>query len=138
MMSLQFFWYCVCGGSGVLTDVLLYRLLQTMGVDYQLANAAGYLAGTLLSFCLNRVITFGVRDKTGQRLALFLLVALCGYLASSLMLWGLVAGLGMDKFWAKLLTLPLVVALQFGLNRKITFRTGSGVEKMLEKDAEKT
>jgi putative flippase GtrA len=122
-MSLQFFWYCVCGGSGVLSDVLLFRLLVGIGLNYQLANACGYLAGTLLSFFLNRVITFGVLDKTGQRLLVFLLVALCGYLASSLLLWLLVDVAQQDPFWAKLATLPLVVALQFGLNRKITFHT---------------
>ena len=124
-LNRQFILYCLCGGTGVMTDMLVYYFASHAGMGVQAANAMGYMAGTLISFVLNRVITFGVRDSAGKRLALFFMVAGLGYLASSTLLWLLVNGLTMDKFLAKALTLPLVVALQFGLNRKITFRTSA-------------
>lgn len=119
----QFILYCICGGMGVVSHLAVYYVALHFGLQYQLANALGYLSGTLLSFFLNRVITFGVVDKTGQRLLLFLLVAGCGYLASAGLLWLLVDIVKLPKFWALIPTLPVVVALQFGLNKKITFRT---------------
>lgn len=120
---IQFLLYCFCGGMGVLSHLAVYGVALHLGLAYQFANALGYVCGTLLSFFLNRVITFGVVDKTGQRLMLFLLVALCGYLASAALLWLLVDVATMPRFWALLPTLPVVVALQFGLNKKLTFRT---------------
>lgn len=120
---IQFLLYCFCGGMGVLSHLAVYGMALRLGMEYQYANAVGYVCGTLLSFFLNRVITFGVVDKTGQRLMLFLMVAGCGYLASAALLWLLVDVAGMPRFWALLPTLPVVVALQFGLNKKLTFRT---------------
>jgi putative flippase GtrA len=119
---MQFFLYCLCGGMGVSTDYLVYYLSYSHGLWYQGANGLGYLAGTLVSFALNRVFTFGLRDRVWQRLALFLGVAAVGFGASALALWALVQGLGLDPRVAKLLTLPMVVVLQFLLNRRFTFQ----------------
>ena len=118
----QLMLYCICGALGVSTDYATFLLLfHTLGVDKQAANAAGYLAGTLLSFLLNRRITFGVRTHVMRRLVLFLGVAAVGYSASALLLWLLVDVARMDPRVAKLLTLPVVVVIQFSLNRRFTF-----------------
>lgn len=119
---MQFFLYCLCGGMGVSTDYAVFYLTVTAGLPYQGANALGYLAGTLMSFALNRVFTFGMRDQVLQRLSRFVGVAGVGYAASALMLWVLVQWLLVDARIAKLLTLPVVVVLQFSLNRRITFK----------------
>lgn len=118
----QFLLYCLCGGTGVLSDLGLYWLLLQGGAHYQLANVAGYLGGTLVSFSLNRIITFGQRDKVAQRLAMFLAVAAIGYAASAALLAALIDGLGVDARLAKLLSLPMVVVLQFTLNRRFSFK----------------
>ena len=118
---MQFLLYCLCGGIGVATDYFIYYAALTLGVWYQAANLFGYLSGTLVSFFLNRKITFGVRDKLARRLAMFLGVAATGFFASALMLWLLVDVISVDARIAKLLTLPVVVILQFSLNRRITF-----------------
>lgn len=118
----QFLLYCICGGSGVCTDyAVFYSAFQWLGVWYQGANAAGYLAGTLLSFALNRIITFNMRDQTGRRLLMFLITAGIGYAASALLLWLMVDLAMLDARLAKLLTLPMVVVLQFGLNKRFAF-----------------
>lgn len=120
---MQFILYCICGGMGVSTDYAIYYLAVTGGMWYQGANALGYLAGTLMSFTLNRVFTFGMRDRVLQRLFMFLAVAAVGFAASALMLYLLVQWLHLDPRIAKLLTLPMVVVLQFALNRRITFNS---------------
>jgi putative flippase GtrA len=119
---MQFLLYCMFGGIGVLSDYLIFYVFFTIGSEYQVANATGYLAGTLVSFTLNRKITFGVSDQVIRRLFLFLSVATVGYFISALLLWYFVEELMIDARYAKLLTLPVVVVLQFSLNRQITFR----------------
>jgi putative flippase GtrA len=118
----QFILYCLCGGTGVLSDYAVFWLSVNGGLWYQAANLLGYLAGTLVSFALNRIITFGKRDRVLQRLTMFLTVAAVGFGASALMLWVLVDLMQMDPRIAKLLTLPMVVVLQFTLNRRLTFK----------------
>lgn len=118
---MQFLLYCVCGGIGVSTDYLTFYTLLKSGAWYQTANVSGYLAGTLVSFFLNRKITFGVRDRWMRRLAIFLGVAAIGFSASAAMLWVMVDLLSIDARLAKLATLPVVVMIQFLLNRRITF-----------------
>lgn len=118
---MQFFLYCLCGGIGVATDYAIYYLALTFGLWYQAANILGYLSGTLISFFLNRKITFGVHDRLTQRLAIFLGIAAVGFTASALMLWLMIDIMKIDARLSKLLTLPVVVVIQYSLNRRITF-----------------
>lgn len=119
---MQFILYCFCGGLGVLTDYGVYYAAVKSDLWYQAANVLGYASGTVVSFLLNRIITFGARDRAVQRFALFAAVAATGFSFSAAMLWVLVAQFGVAETIAKLLTLPIVVAIQFLLNRAITFR----------------
>ena len=119
---MQLLLYCICGGIGVTADYFVYYSALTFGVWYQTANIFGYLSGTLVSFFLNRKITFGIRDKLAYRLAMFLGVALIGFSVSAVMLWFLVDLMLVDARIAKLLTLPVVVIIQFSMNRRITWR----------------
>jgi putative flippase GtrA len=121
----QLFLYAVCGGTGVLTDLILYTALIHYGVNYQVANAAGYATGTLASFFLNRHFTFQVYDKAFRRLALFFGTALIGYLASSALLWVLVSVQSYPPLLSKIATLAVVLVLQFTLNRAVTFRAST-------------
>jgi putative flippase GtrA len=119
----QFLLYCVIGACGVTLDFSVYSLLvRFAGLNYQLANAAGYLSGTLLSFFLNVHFNFKTRDWLALRLFSFSIVALLGYSASAGTLYLLVGRLGLDKYLSKLVTLAVVVALQYNLNRLISFR----------------
>ncbi len=119
----QFILYCVIGAGGVTLDFLVYALLvKTAVLEYQAANVAGYTSGTLLSFFLNAHFNFKTRDRVALRLFSFCTVALLGWAASAGTLCVLVARLGLDKYLSKLATLVVVVALQYNLNRLISFR----------------
>jgi putative flippase GtrA len=118
---MQFLLYCLCGGIGVTTDFLIYYLAISAGYWYQLANVIGYFAGTLVSFLLNRRITFDIRDKMARRFAMFMGVAAIGFSSSAFLLWILVDVLSVDSRIAKILTLPVVVVIQFLMNRQLTF-----------------
>ena len=114
--------YAVCGGSGVVLDFAIYTALLTLEINYQAANACGYVAGTLLSFVLNRHFTFQTYDNTLRRLAMFFAAAGVGYLISTVALWLLIDHVGLNPLLAKIATLGVVLIVQFSLNRAITFR----------------
>ncbi|NGM86006.1 GtrA family protein [Parapusillimonas sp. SGNA-6] len=118
---MQFLLYCFCGGVGVATDYFFFYVAVEFGLWYQFANVLGYLAGTVMSFFLNRKITFNVSDKTARRLTVFVGVAAIGFAASAIFLWLMVDVWSLDPRVAKILTLPLVVVIQFYLNRRWTF-----------------
>lgn len=118
----QFIKYAFFGGMGVLSDITLYTLLIILGINYQIANAVGYLTGTLLSFILNRHYTFDARDYVLKRLITFLSVAFVGYFCSVLLLYAFVQLAGIHAILAKILTLGLVFIIQFTLNKRITFK----------------
>ena len=104
-------------------DFTTFSALVYFGVNYQAANAVGYGGGTVLSFILNRRYTFAVRDAPWRRFALFASVALIGYSLSSAVLWLLVSHIRLPPIPAKLITLALVLAVQFGLNSTVTFQS---------------
>jgi putative flippase GtrA len=114
--------YCICGVAGVSADYAVFYLLVSLGVWYQAANILSYAAGTLLSFLLNRAVTFRMHDLVWRRLGAFFLVSGCGYLTSAFLLWLLVGHGAVSPQIGKLLTLPVVVALQYGLNSRFAFR----------------
>ncbi len=114
--------YGICGGSGVALDFITFSTLVYIGVYYQAANAIGYASGTGLSFILNRRYTFDVRDAPWRRFVLFASVAFVGYCLSSAVLWLLVSHLRLPPIPAKVITLALVLIVQFGLNTTVTFR----------------
>jgi putative flippase GtrA len=119
----HFILYCVIGASGVTLDFLVYStLLGTGTLQYQAANAVGYTSGTLLSFFLNACFNFKVRNRLALRLLSFCVVASLGWAVSAGTLYLLVNRAGFDKYLSKLATLVIVVALQYNLNRLISFR----------------
>lgn len=118
----KFFLYCICGGLGVGSDLLAYTELLKLGINYQIANIAGYLVGTGISFILNLLITFRVRGNLIRRCCFFFLVAAIGYLSSAVILSIFVELLKMSAINGKILTLPIILLIQFFLNKHITFK----------------
>ena len=119
----QFLLYCVIGAGGATLDFGIYSLLLKFRLlDYQAANAAGYASGTLVSFILNAGFNFRVTDKIPLRLTSFFSVAFLGWLVSAGLLYLFVAGLGLNKYLSKFITLVAVVLLQYNLNRLVSFR----------------
>lgn len=123
---MQFLLYCMCGAMGVSIDYAIFWFSVQSGIWYQGANALGYLAGTLMSFSLNRIVTFDIRDQIMRRLAIFISIAALGFATSALLLWLLVELFNLNAHVAKLVTLPMVVILQYSLNRCITFNVATG------------
>ena len=110
-----------CCSSGL--DFLLYTLfVSVFGWHYVISNSLSVIAGITTSFTLNRNYNFKVKDKTRQRFSIFLTVGLCGMILSNLILWCCIDKLDLSKIVSKLLSIVLVVLVQFLINKYITFK----------------
>jgi putative flippase GtrA len=122
----QFLLYCVFGGSGVTLDFITYSaVVRWGGGHYQIANGIGYAAGTALSFALNARFNFKTLNWLPLRLISFFSVATLGWATSAGFLHITVRRMGLDKYLAKVLTIFVVVPLQYNLNRLFSFRKSS-------------
>jgi len=62
--------------------VLMFLLYNCAGVSYWAASGASYLAGSVLSFFLNKRFTFGVRRRSAGMAAAFALTVAVSYAAA--------------------------------------------------------
>ncbi|MFD3498458.1 GtrA family protein [Streptomyces sp. NPDC058676] len=114
--------YTLIGGSGVALDFVVFLLLHNLtGMDEQLANALSTTLGIANNFVLNALFTFERRDRILLRFLRFYAVGLTGIALTNLLFLVFTDGLGIDANLVKAGSLPLVLALQFVLNRKWSF-----------------
>lgn len=115
--------YGIIGSFTASLDFIIYTILvEVFGVQYLVANCFSVLVGIISSFYLNRSFNFKVKDHTKKRFSIFLTIGLCGLICSNLLLYLLIDVMSMDKLISKLLSLGLVVFLQFLANKYITFK----------------
>lgn len=114
--------YTLIGGSGVALDMVAFLLLHnTWGLGEQLANALSTTLGIANNFVLNALFTFERRDRIVVRFLRFYAVGLTGIALTDLLFLIFTNALGIDADLVKAGSLPLVLALQFVLNRKWSF-----------------
>lgn len=115
--------YGVIGVMSAALDAGVFWLIVAHSqVPPQVANVVSVSSGILLSFSLNRVFTFDRRDHTLSRFSVFALVGLVGLaLSAAILAGGMHFGLG--PLAAKGLSIVVVAAVQFILNREVTFST---------------
>jgi len=121
-ISRQLISYTLIGGSGVALDLLVFLLLHNVaGMNEQFANAISTTLGIANNFALNARFTFERRDRLVVRFLRFYAVGLTGIALTNLLFLAFTDGLGVDANLVKAGSLPLVLALQFVLNRKWSF-----------------
>ncbi len=127
----EFFLYCLIGGSGVLLDCAVFTLLTCLcDVHYQLANVVSVSCGICNNFLLNAFFNFRRTDRLLMRFLSFYGVGLVGLGVSAGLLWWLVAVLAWNELLAKGLIIFVVTAIQFTLNKFVTFRKGCSHEAL--------
>jgi putative flippase GtrA len=114
--------YTVIGGSGVALDMVVFLLLHNWaGMNEQIANVLSTTLAITNNFILNALFTFERRDRLVMRFLRFYAVGLTGIVFTDLLFLVFTDALGIDANLVKAGSLPLVLALQFVLNRKWSF-----------------
>jgi len=120
----QFAKFVAVGAGNTAISFLAYTGLVAVGVPYVAAGAAGFAAGAVNGYVLNRRWTFHGDDSTRARLR-YLAVQAAGLGATSSLLALLVEAGGLDRLEAYAITVPLVTAAMFLANRSWTFGRGA-------------
>lgn len=72
--------FLVGGGSAVIVDYLVYKILLTMGIDIVLSKGISYVSGAIVGFIINKLWTFeskGFLKKEIEKYILLYLISAC-------------------------------------------------------------
>lgn len=117
----QMFLYGIIGGISALTDsTVFYFLHDNMGV--YTSNFISINVGITLSFFMNTFLNFKTLDNLLKRAVIFFAVGYTGLLISMFIMYLGVEILQIDEMPVKLSSVFIVAAIQFLLNKLITFR----------------
>jgi len=115
--------YGIIGSFSAGIDFLVfYSLTSYLEVFYLLANIISVSIGITISFILNKNFNFKVKDKVFKRFFIFISVGFSGLLLSSALLYFFINTLTLEKNISKFLSIVFVVAIQFFVNKFITFK----------------
>ena len=113
--------YGVIGLGGALLDFLVYWFLTSQAFFYQYANFVSVTCGIVLSFFFNARFNFNAETKLLARFLCFYSVGMMGWLLSAFLLYLGIECLGFAELSTKLASIVVVAAVQFLLNRLLTF-----------------
>ena len=112
--------YVVLGLSGIVLDVVAFGVLIALGVFPLAASVTGSFLGIVTNYLANALFNFKVRVRGSQAIR-FIVVGVTG-LAVAAGIFQLVMVVGAGAWWAKVISLGLVVPAQFLVNRFWSFR----------------
>lgn len=109
--------------NALITAFVVWLMMAEVGSDYLLANILAYIVAQTNNFfwCKYWVFTSG-KGQFLREVPLFLLAFGCAYLSQFSILLLLVEVFGMNEYFAQFLGLFVYGAVNFILNRRITFR----------------
>lgn len=121
--SQKMFLYGVIGVFSASLDTISYMLLNTrLQVPNLAANFISVNIGICVSFFLNTYFNFRKADELKKRIIRFFSIGYLGLLISSLIMWTGVEYLMLTKLYVKVFSIFVVAAIQYLLNKFITFR----------------
>jgi putative flippase GtrA len=116
--------YGLIGGLSASVDsCLYYGLTRILLANTFVANFIGVNAGITLSFYLNAYYTFHATDRLARRAPRFFSIGYGGLLLSMLFLFVGVKMLKLNDMHVKVVSIFVVAACQFLLNKYVTFRS---------------
>jgi putative flippase GtrA len=123
----QFLRFCVVGGAGYVTNLVVFApLVRWAGVPNLIAACIAYACGWVVALVGHRHWTFGEREASvmGQGFRYFVVSAIV--LGADLVLLQLFVRAGVEAVLAQAVALAIVTPLSFGLNRIWAFRPVKG------------
>ncbi|MDB5592798.1 GtrA family protein [Enterovirga sp.] len=113
-------------GVGLLAAVVHYGLLLSLVEGYRMdpvpATLTGYVCGGVVSYLLNRRLTYRSARPHGEATWRFIVVSAVGFGLTWLAVSALVRGLGVPYLPAQLVTTGLVLFWNFSAHKLWTFR----------------
>lgn len=120
----QFIKYGLVGVVNTLiTGVILFTLMNFFGVSYKTSNTAGYIAGFINSFIMNKLWTFkdNKAPATKQFLRFSVVFIVCFFVQRCLLIF-LVEKLVINKNMSQLIGMVFYTLISFALNKLFAFK----------------
>jgi len=109
----QFSLYVLSGGTAAIMDFGLYELLIRINMWYIAASMMSSALGFATTFLMNKYIAFRKKTNFVRHLARFSVVEVMNIAVTTLILFGLVDGFGVEEQIAKILAMGIVVSWNF-------------------------
>lgn len=115
--------YAVIGGLASAVDVGVFVMLHELArVSPLVAHTVSIPTAAAFSFVGNAWLNFRTTDRLPRRAGSFAAIVALGYALGALVIWLSVSLTPFGATAGKIASLPLVFALQFALNSRISFR----------------
>ena len=100
----------------------IYALAVAIGVNHFIALGLDYAFGLIISFLLNKNLTFRIREKTDTRMFLKMIIAYVpSFLINMVLLWLFIDVFGMNKYLSQFMALALVSLFSFFMQHTFVF-----------------
>jgi putative flippase GtrA len=114
MIKKQFLKFIVIGVfSTIINYACFYALMKFFSLNYLLASATGFIAGTLAGYGLNKSWTFGVSNSQDKYIFKYFLVYCISLILSVIVLKGLVSLLLMKPELANVIVIGMTTCTNF-------------------------
>lgn len=114
--------YGVIGLFSASMDTLSFYLLRKAGIPLLVSNFLGVNIGIGISFFLNTYLNFKKTTELKRRAIKFFSVGYCGLVLSFIIMEVGVQQMKMQELLVKVISVVIVAAVQYLLNKFITFR----------------
>jgi putative flippase GtrA len=119
---IQFFRYLFVGGFSTVIDIgSLFIMTSLMHVNYLISAALAFILGIIANYILSTAWIFKSKGNKSKEIFLFLVIGVTGLLWNELIIWSLVAKIGLFYISAKLVSTVLVLVWNFGMRKKFVF-----------------
>jgi putative flippase GtrA len=123
MSTKYFFSYAIIGLAAAAIDIIFFWLFfEILLFGIFISNAISVGSAASFSFYMNAVHNFKKSNYLFYRLISFISIVIIGYFTGIFLILFLINELESQATIAKLLSLPIVFALQYFLNSVISFR----------------
>ena len=121
--------YAICGLATTLVNLLVYRGLLLIPLDYKAANLAALISSKLFAYVVNKRYVFKSKTESFAALAKeffrFILTRGATALVDYFGLIALVERMGLGERLSKYLIMALVIALNYFLGKWVVFKRGA-------------
>ena len=118
----ELFLYGIIGGSTAALDVVLFKVFRAIGIPLLVANFMSVSIAVGSSFILNAKYNFRKTDNLHKRAAKFFSIGYFGWFVQSIILWVGVHAMGFRDTYVKIFAVFVAAAIQYVLNKFLTFR----------------
>ncbi|NLP28516.1 MAG: GtrA family protein [Clostridia bacterium] len=123
-MYKQLFKFGIVGIMNTAITALIFLILTSRGLNPNIAECIGYLAGAVNSYFLNNYWVFTAKDKSKEVLIKFIVVNLLTLGLSNILLLFFMNKLNINERYVQIYLRPITMIFNYILNKFWTFKKG--------------